>query len=57
MPVFGIFFFLFTMGNVGFPTTSNFIGEFLILIGIFIKNPFIALFAGFGIILSAVYSF
>ena len=57
MPLFGIFFFLFSMGNIGFPTTSNFIGEFLILVGIFIKNPFIAIFAGFGIILSAVYSF
>jgi NADH:ubiquinone oxidoreductase subunit 4 (subunit M) len=56
MPLFGIFFFIFTLGNIGFPTTSNFIGEFLILIGIFIKNPFITLYAGVGIILSAVYS-
>jgi NADH:ubiquinone oxidoreductase subunit 4 (subunit M) len=56
MPLFGILFFLFTLGNIGFPTTSNFIGEFLILIGIFIKNPFITLYAGIGIILSAVYS-
>jgi NADH:ubiquinone oxidoreductase subunit 4 (subunit M) len=57
MPLCGIFFFIFTMGNIGFPTTSNFVGEFLILIGIFVKNPVVAFFAGFGIILSAVYSF
>ncbi len=56
MPIFGIFFFLFTLGNIGFPGTSNFIGETLILVGIFEKNILIALFAGFGIILSAVYS-
>lgn len=57
MPIFGLFFLLFTLGNVGFPGTSNFIGETLIMIGIFDRNPSIALFAGFGIILSAVYSF
>lgn len=56
-PLFGIYFFLFTLGNIGFPVTSNFIGEFLILVGIFIKNPFITLYAGFGIIVSAIYSF
>ena len=56
MPLFGIFFFLFTLGNIGFPGTSNFIGETLLLVGICEKNPFIAFFSGFGIILSGVYS-
>ena len=56
MPLYGIIFFLFTLGNIGFPGTSNFIGELLILVGIFEKNALIAVFAGFGIILSAVYS-
>jgi NADH-quinone oxidoreductase subunit M len=56
MPLFGIFFFLFSLGNIGFPGTSNFIGELLILLGIFEKNVFITLFISFGIILSAVYS-
>lgn len=56
MPIFGIFFFLFTLGNIGFPGTSNFIGETLILVGIFEKNIIISIFAGFGIIVSAVYS-
>jgi proton-translocating NADH-quinone oxidoreductase chain M len=56
MPIFGIFFFFFTLGNIGFPGTSNFIGEILILVGIFEKNILIAVFAGFGVILSAVYS-
>jgi proton-translocating NADH-quinone oxidoreductase chain M len=56
MPIFGILFFIFTLGNIGFPGTSNFIGETLILVGIFEKNILIAIFTGFGIILSAVYS-
>ena len=51
-----LFFFLFTLGNIGFPGTSNFIGELLILVGIFEKNPFICIFSGVGILLSAVYS-
>lgn len=56
MPVYGIIFFLFTLGNIGFPGTSNFIGELLILVGVFEKNPFICIFSGVGILLSAVYS-
>ena len=57
MPLCGGFFFLFTLGNIGFPGTSNFIGEILILISLYERNTFITLLAGLGIILSAVYSF
>jgi proton-translocating NADH-quinone oxidoreductase chain M len=57
MPIFGILFFLFTLGNVGFPGTSNFIGETLVIVGIFDQNPLVALLCGAGIVLSAVYSF
>jgi len=56
MPIFSIFFFLFTIANMGFPGTSNFIGELLILIGIFEKNSIIFLFSAVGIVLSAIYS-
>jgi proton-translocating NADH-quinone oxidoreductase chain M len=56
MPLFSIVFFLFTMANMSFPGTSNFIGELLILVGIFQKNPFIVVLAATGIVLSAVYS-
>lgn len=30
----GIMFFIFTLGNLSFPLTANFIGEFLIYVGI-----------------------
>lgn len=39
MPLFSIFFFLFTLANMSFPGTSNFIGEFLIFVGLFKTHP------------------
>lgn len=56
MPFFTIFFFLFTMANMGFPGTSNFVGELLVLVGIFQYNTIALFFAATGIVLSAVYS-
>lgn len=35
MPVFGVFFIVFTLASVGLPTTSGFTGEFLVLLGAF----------------------
>lgn len=57
MPLCSFFFFIFSLGNIGFPGSSNFIGEILILISLYERNAFITLLAGFGIVLSAVYSF
>jgi len=56
MPVFCIFFFLFTLANMSFPGTSNFVGEFLIFIGLFANNSFIMILSATGIVLSAIYS-
>jgi len=56
MPLFAIFFFLFTLANMGFPGTSNFIGEFLIFVGISQKNLFVLLLASSSIVLGAIYS-
>jgi NADH-quinone oxidoreductase subunit M len=55
-PVFSFFFCFFSFANMGFPGTSNFIGEFLILVGLFEKNTFVMVFAATGVVLSAVYS-
>jgi len=55
MPVFGSFFLLFTLAAVGLPATNGFIGEFLILLGSFIRSPWIAFFAATGLILGAWY--
>jgi NADH-quinone oxidoreductase subunit M len=56
MPLFCMFFFLFTCANMSFPATANFIGEFLIFTGIFDKNSFIMFLCASSIFLSAVYS-
>ena len=56
MPYFSVFFFFFTLGNMGFPGTSNFVGELLILIGIFETNAIVMVFAATGIVFSAIYS-
>lgn len=56
MPFFSIFFIIFTLANVGLPGTVNFIGEFLILIGLWKINVNIAFLAGIGIILSVIYA-
>ncbi len=56
MPRYAVVFMIFTMANVGLPGTSGFVGEFLILIGIFQINTWFAFAALFGVILSAAYA-
>ena len=56
MPVYAAIFMLFTMGNVGLPGTSGFVGEILTLTGTFLDNPVVAACAAIGVILSAVYA-
>ena len=56
MPAYALIFMLFTMGNVGLPGTSGFVGEFLTLAGVFQVNTWVALFATTGVILSAAYA-
>src|SRR5690606_35908757 len=55
MPIFIIFFLFFTMANIAFPGTSSFIGEFLILSGVFKFNFFSGILGGLGIILGGAY--
>nr|QJH88477.1 Nad4 [Pterocladia lucida] len=56
MPLFGIFFLFFSISNIGFPGTSSFIGEFLVLFGTFKLSIFITLVAALGMIFGAAYS-
>ena len=53
MPAYALIFMFFTMANVGLPGTSGFIGEFLVLMGIFQVNTWVAAVATSGVILSA----
>jgi proton-translocating NADH-quinone oxidoreductase chain M len=56
MPLFSITFLFFTLANMSVPGTSSFVGEFLILNGIFQVNVITTLLASTGIILGAAYS-
>ena len=56
MPKYAVMFMVFTLGSLGLPGTSGFVGEILVLIGSFKYNYWIAFFATTGVILSACYS-
>tara|TARA_B100001540_G_C15789539_1_gene634751 strand:- start:499 stop:1983 length:1485 start_codon:yes stop_codon:yes gene_type:complete len=55
MPKYSILFMIFTLGALGLPGTSGFIGELLILIGVFKDNFLVAVIASLGVILGAAY--
>jgi NADH:ubiquinone oxidoreductase subunit 4 (subunit M) len=56
MPLLATFFLLFTLANMGFPGTSNFLGELLVFVGLAEQNTAVLLVAASGIVLSAIYS-
>jgi NADH-quinone oxidoreductase subunit M len=56
MPAYAAIMLLFTMGNVGLPGTSGFVGEFMTLMGVYRVNSWVAIFAATGVILSAAYA-
>ena len=55
MPIYAFVFMAFMLASVGLPGTSGFIGEFLVIVGAFQVNTWVALLAGTGIILGAAY--
>ena len=55
MPLYAAVFMVFTLGSVGLPGTSGFVGEFLVLVGAFQVNTWLALLATTGIVLGAAY--
>lgn len=54
-PKFAAMFMIILLGSVAIPLTNGFVGEFLLLNGLYIYKPLAALFAGLTIILCAVY--
>jgi proton-translocating NADH-quinone oxidoreductase chain M len=56
MPVYSALFLIFTMANIALPGTSSFIGEFLLLVGVYKSNILISIFAALGVILCGAYS-
>jgi NADH-quinone oxidoreductase subunit M len=55
MPKYALLFMVFTMASVGLPGTSNFVGEFLALVGAYEISSWVAFVATTGVILGAAY--
>jgi NADH-quinone oxidoreductase subunit M len=55
MPRYAAAFMVFMLASVGLPGTSGFVGEFLVLVGTFQANTWVALLATTGIVLGAAY--
>ena len=56
MPRFVMFFLFFTMANIALPGTSSFVGEFLLLTGIYKANSWACFFGATGMIWGGAYS-
>jgi NADH-quinone oxidoreductase subunit M len=55
MPVYAAVFLIMTMSSIGLPTLNGFIGELMILQGVFVANKVWAAFAASGVVLGAAY--
>ena len=55
MSKFAVFFLIFTLGAIGFPGTSGFVGEYLTLLSVYSKSTLVAFLSATGVILAAYY--
>ncbi|MAH83707.1 MAG: NADH-quinone oxidoreductase subunit M [Rhodospirillaceae bacterium TMED8] len=55
LPAYAMIFMLFMLASVGLPGTGSFVGEFLVLLGVFQVNAWVSALAGLGVILGASY--
>ena len=56
-PQFALLFLIILLGSVALPLTNGFIGEFLLINGLYQYNAWMAAFGGLTVILGAVYMF
>ena len=55
MPVYAFTFMVFMLASVGLPGTAGFVGEILVLVGVYQVNTWVAALASLGVILGAAY--
>jgi len=55
MPVYAFVFMVIMLASIGLPATSGFVGEFLIFVGVFQVNTWVAMLGLTGVILGAAY--
>jgi NADH-quinone oxidoreductase subunit M len=56
MPWFAVLFVFFAMANSGLPGTSAFVGEFMVILAAFQRNPYMGLIAATTLITGAAYT-
>jgi proton-translocating NADH-quinone oxidoreductase chain M len=56
IPLFVFSFLLFTIANIALPGTSSFVGEFIILLGLFSNNVFVAFFSALSMVFGGCYA-
>ncbi len=57
MPMYATFLMIFALSSVGLPGMNGFVGEFLILLGVFVESKLAATCAALGVVLAAAYIF
>ena len=55
MPIFSAFFLFFALASMGLPGLNNFVGEILLLVGIFEARPLIGILSFAGLIFTVIY--
>ena len=55
MPTYATFFMIVTLSSIGLPFTNGFVGEFLILLGVFKANAVYGIIAASGVVFAACY--
>jgi len=55
MPRYAAIFMFFTMASIGLPSTSGFVGEFLVLLGLYKVSTLVAFLTTSGVVLGAAY--
>ncbi|MDP6832016.1 MAG: NADH-quinone oxidoreductase subunit M [Alphaproteobacteria bacterium] len=55
MPIYAFTFMVFMLASVGLPGTAGFVGEILVLVGVYQVNTWVAALAALGVILGAAY--
>lgn len=55
MPIFAIFFILYSLANMGFPLSYNFIGEMGVVMGLLNLNIFYGFIGLLGVLFSVIY--
>ena len=55
MPAYAFIFMIFMLASVGLPGTSGFVGEFLVLVGLFQADTLVATLCASGMVLGAAY--